>query len=68
MPVPKKGQWKSVSYRYQELWNIRNCLGSMNGKHIRIQQIFGSGSENIIAKSYHSCVLMTCYDGDGNLL
>jgi hypothetical protein len=36
MPVPNKEQWKSIADRYQELWNIPNCLGSIDGKHIML--------------------------------
>jgi len=66
MPVPNKEQWKSIADRYQELWHIPNCLGSIDGKHIRIQKLPGSGSENYNYKSYHSLVLMACCDADGN--
>jgi hypothetical protein len=66
MPAPNKELWKSIADRYQELWNIPNCLGSIDGEHIRIQRIPGSRSDNYNYKSYHSLVLMARCDADGN--
>ena len=37
MPVPTKECWLNVSERYWELWNLPNCVGSIDAKHIRIK-------------------------------
>lgn len=65
MPIPNRDQWIQTSQRFQDLWNLPNCLGSIDGKHIRIQKLPGSGSENFNYKSFHSLVLMACADADG---
>jgi hypothetical protein len=43
MPMPDKNGWKEISSRFQELWNIQNCIGPIDGKHIRIQKVPRSG-------------------------
>lgn len=44
MPVPTKERWLNVSDRYWQLWNLPNCVGSLDGKHIRIKATPKSGS------------------------
>jgi hypothetical protein len=44
------------------------CLGSIDGKHIRIQKLPNTGFTNFNYKSYHSIVLMACSDADGNFI
>lgn len=68
MPLPNKTQCKAIADRYQHLWNLPNCVGSIDGKHVRIQKIPGSGSTNYNYKSFHSLVLMACSDADGNFI
>lgn len=68
MPIPNRNQWKIIADRYEELWNLPNCLGSIDGKHIRIQKMPRTGSENFNYKSFHSLVLMACSDADGNFI
>lgn len=68
MPIPDKNHWEKISDRFLELWNIPNCVGSIDGKHIRIQKLPGSGSDNFNYKAFHSLVLMACADADGNFI
>lgn len=65
MPIPNKEQWKKIAERFYLLWNLPNCLGAIDGKHIRIEKLPKSGSTNFNYKSYHSIVLMACCDADG---
>lgn len=65
MPVPTTDEWKAIATRYYELWNLPNCLGSMDGKHIRIQKYPNTGSANYNYKGYHSIILLGCCDADG---
>ncbi|PNF17663.1 hypothetical protein B7P43_G07338 [Cryptotermes secundus] len=57
MPVPSEELWRTISDRYLELWNIPNCTGSIDGKHIRIQCPNKS--------AYFSIVLLAVVDADG---
>ena len=65
MALPTIEQWKEISDRYYELWNMPNCLGSIDGKHIRIKCPKKSGSAYYNYKGYFSIVLMACADADG---
>lgn len=65
MPIPNVQDWKNIANRFYELWNIPNCLGAIDGKHVRIQKLPNSGSTNYNYKNYHSIVLMACSDANG---
>ena len=36
MPMPSENMWIQIAKRYEELWNMPNCIGSIDGKHICI--------------------------------
>ncbi|KAK9712304.1 hypothetical protein QE152_g24967 [Popillia japonica] len=42
MSKPTKEKWISIADRYYTLWNIPNCLGSLDGKHFRIKCLPGT--------------------------
>ncbi|XP_046662301.1 protein ANTAGONIST OF LIKE HETEROCHROMATIN PROTEIN 1-like [Homalodisca vitripennis] len=68
MPVPDRNQWETIAERYEELWNLPNCLGSIDGKHIRIRSFDHSGSNYYNYKHFFSTVLMACADADGTFI
>jgi len=65
MPIPDKQQWKIIAERFETLWNLPNCIGALDGKHVRIEKFPNTGSTNYNYKSFNSVVLMACCDADG---
>lgn len=65
MPLPTKQEWKQIAERFSCLWNLPNCIGAIDGKHVGIEKLPNSGSSNFNYKGYHSVVLMACCDADG---
>lgn len=65
MPTPDEGIWKHTAQRYSEICNLPNCMGSCDGKHIRIKCFRNTGSRNINYKGFFSIVLMAVADADG---
>ena len=37
MPLPTEEQWKYIADDFYTKWNIPNCLGAIDGKHVNIQ-------------------------------
>nr|XP_053618113.1 uncharacterized protein LOC128679722 [Plodia interpunctella] len=67
--IPRtSNEWKKVANRYLDRWNVPNCLGSMDGKHVKIQCPPRSGSEYFNYKSYFSIVLFALVDADYKFL
>lgn len=68
MPIPTRQNWLEVAQRFYTLWNLPNCIGSVDGKHIRIKAPRNSGSTYINYKGYFSIVLLGVVDADGLFL
>lgn len=68
MPAPTEAIWKSTAQRYYELWDLPNCIGSIDGKHCRIKKFYKTGSQYYNYKSFFSVVLMACANADGIFL
>lgn len=50
-------QWTIVSNAFNTLWNVPQCVGVMDGKHITLQAPKNSGSEFFNYKQFFSIVL-----------
>ncbi|XP_050301464.1 uncharacterized protein LOC126739712 [Anthonomus grandis grandis] len=66
MPFPSELQWIEKAERFDELWNLPNCIGSIDGKHIRIYCPAKTGSAFHNYKSYFSLQLLAIADADSN--
>jgi hypothetical protein len=50
--------------KYLGLWNLLNCIGSRDGKHIRTKCLPITGSLYYNYKGYFSVILPACADAD----
>ncbi|KAJ8720803.1 hypothetical protein PYW08_006268 [Mythimna loreyi] len=49
-------EWKQIAEEFQNKWQYPNCVGAMDGKHIRITKPYSSGSLYYNYKKYFSVV------------
>ncbi|CAH2001305.1 unnamed protein product [Acanthoscelides obtectus] len=66
MKKPSTNDWLSISQEFLQRWNLPNCIGAIDGKHIRIQKPMNSGSSYFNYKEYFSIHLMACADANGS--
>ncbi|GFT36571.1 uncharacterized protein TNCV_1345141 [Trichonephila clavipes] len=58
MAVPSPDEWSKIAQDYKDKWNMPNCIGSIDGKHCRIQRPPNAGSLFYNYKDFHSIVLL----------
>lgn len=68
MSPPNEKKWLEISKDFEKNFNFPNCLGSIDGKHIRMQKPCGAGSEFFNYKNYNSIVLQGVADSYGNFI
>lgn len=61
-------EWLKISEEYQNIWQLPNCLGSIDGKHIRIRAPSNSGSNFFNYKKYFSTILLAVCDAKYNFI
>lgn len=64
MPAPTMDEWKRIANDFYKKWNFPNCLGCIDGKHIRIKCPKETGSQYFNYKGYFSIVLQGISDAN----
>ncbi|XP_050452229.1 putative nuclease HARBI1 [Cataglyphis hispanica] len=62
LPRPTMNDFKRYSRDFQKLWNMPNCFGAIDGKHIVIQAPYNTGTSFFNYKKTFSIVLMAVCD------
>lgn len=60
--------WIQVANEFNFKWQLPNCLGAVDGKHISIRKPAKSGTEYYNYKRFHSFVLMAIADANYRFL
>lgn len=64
LPSMNQEQWSHVAKEFLEKWQFPNCLGAVDGKHIKIKAPFRSGTNYFCYKKFFSIVLMAACDAN----
>lgn len=64
IPSPTENQLRQNSSQFFSKWNFSNCVGAIDGKHIRIKAPKRSGSLYFNYKEYYSIVLLAVVNAD----
>ncbi|KAL5237508.1 hypothetical protein ACI65C_004918 [Semiaphis heraclei] len=64
--VPDTKKWAQLGVEFENKWQVPNCIGSIDGKHIIHQAFANSGSENYNYKGSHSIILLAMCDASYN--
>lgn len=59
---PTEEDWRKYADGYWRKWNLPNCVGSIDGKHIRLRCPPNSGSLYFNYKKFYSIVLLAVAD------
>lgn len=64
IPDLTKQDWLNVAEGFKTQRNFPNCLGALDGKHVRLTKPYGTGSEYFNYKKYFSMVLLAACDSN----
>jgi len=68
MPQSNKETWLQISETFYKKTNFPNCLGAIDGKHIRCKNLNNAGSLYYNYKKYFSIVLIAEVDANLNFI
>lgn len=69
MQIPTtKETWQKIADQFFIKWNVPNCVGAMDGKHIALQSPIHSGTDFFNYKSFFSIVLFAIVDANYNII
>ena len=61
-------EWIAVATGFLERWNIPNCVGALDGKHVMLRTPINSGLTYFNYKHSFSVVMMALVDADYNFV
>ncbi|KAL4112956.1 hypothetical protein QTP88_016668 [Uroleucon formosanum] len=64
IPIPNEEKWLEIAEGYQQRAQFPNCIGAIDGKHIRVIKPHGSGSHYFNYKHFFSVVLLAVVDSN----
>ncbi|XP_071579909.1 uncharacterized protein [Temnothorax nylanderi] len=64
LPAMDENSWKKVVDGFLEKWQFPNCIGAIDGKHVRIKAPPMSGFQYYNYKGFFSIVLLAACDAD----
>lgn len=62
LPQPSGSDFKNIAQQFSAKWNFPNCIGAIDGKHVRVVCPKNSGSLYFNYKNYFSMVLLALVD------
>ncbi|XP_063530916.1 uncharacterized protein LOC134755454 isoform X2 [Cydia strobilella] len=68
IPKPTEDDWKRIAKEFGELWQFKNCLGALDGKHVYVKCPANSGSCFFNYKHRFSIVLMCLADAKRKII
>ena len=64
MPEPDENTWINIEKDFSSKWHFPNCIGAIDGKHVRIRAPPHSGSQFYNYKKHFSVVLLALVDAN----
>lgn len=63
-----QNDWLKIVTEFENLWQLPNCIGALDGKHIALFYPLPGGSNYYNYKGFHSIVLTVLVDANYKFL